>query len=335
MFCPDCGGWNRAAALRCARCDAELPELAAAPAGRPDEEIGALRRATGSRYRILRRLGAGGMATVYHALHERLERPLVVKVLHRQLAAEPEMRERFRREAEAAARLVHPHVCGILDYGEVGDSVYLVMPFLAGGSLADRLARERVVSPPAAAAIAAQVALALDFAHRRGVVHRDVKPDNILFDEDGNAIVTDFGIATARFHARLTAHGRAMGTPHYMSPEQAMGKLVDGRSDLYGLGVVLYEMLVGFPPFDASDGYAVSYKQVHEAPVSPAVVDATLPEALVTVVMRCLAKSPADRYQRGTDLVDALLLAAAPGSEAAGTRLVRAARVAARALPTP
>jgi serine/threonine-protein kinase len=334
MFCPDCGGWNRAAALRCARCDAELPELAAAPAERPDEEIGALRRATGSRYRIVRRLGAGGMATVYHALHERLERPLVVKVLHRQLAAEPEMRERFRREAEAAARLVHPHVCAIVDYGETDDTVYLVMPYLAGGSLADRLARDRTVAPEPAAAIGAQVATALDFAHRRGVVHRDVKPDNILFDEDGHALVTDFGIATARFHARLTGTGRAMGTPHYMSPEQAMGKPVDGRSDIYGVGVVLYEMLTGYPPFDAPDSYAVSYKQVHEAPPQLETVAPGLPAALSAVVMRCLAKAPAERWSRGFDLADALLQAVGAGGGDA-TRGARLGRAASRLHATP
>ncbi|HEU4629305.1 MAG TPA: serine/threonine-protein kinase [Gemmatimonadaceae bacterium] len=335
MFCPDCGSWNRADALRCARCDVDLPELAGTPAEIPDEELGVLRRATGSRYRILRRLGAGGMATVYQAVHDRLERPLVVKVLHRQLAREPEMRERFRREAEAAARLVHPHVCAIVDYGETDDVVFLVMPYLAGGSLADRLARERTVPPAASAAIGAQVACALDFAHRRGVVHRDVKPDNILFDEDGHALVTDFGIATARFHARLTGTGRAMGTPHYMSPEQAMGKTVDGRSDLYGLGVVLYEMLVGFPPFDAPESYAVSYKQVHEQPVALDVVEPALPLALTDVVMRCLAKAPGDRYARGNELADALLdalaaLPAAPGGEP-GVRHARVARGAARA----
>ena len=307
MFCPDCGSWNRAAALECSRCLVPLPELAASSADRPDPEIGALRKATGNRYRILRRLGSGGMATVYHALHERLERPLVVKVLHRQLAAEAEMRERFRREAEAAARLTHPHVCPIEDFGEMDDLVYLVMPYLAGGSLADRLARERSIGAAPAAAVGAQVACALDFAHRRGVVHRDVKPDNILFDEDGHALVTDFGIATARFHARLTGTGRAMGTPHYMSPEQAMGKPVDGRCDIYALGVVLYEMLAGFPPFDGPDSYSVSYKQVHEAPVALGDVDTMLPAPLTAAVMRCLSKVPGERFQRAFDVADALL----------------------------
>ena len=336
MFCPDCGSWNRAAALECSRCQAALPEVDARAAERPDPEIGLLRRATGNRYRVLRRLGSGGMATVYHARHERLETPLVIKVLHKQLAAEQEMRERFRREAEAAARLQHPHVCPILDYGEAEDLVFLVMPYLPGGSLADRLAKERSIGAVASAAIGAQVACALDFAHRRGIVHRDVKPDNILFDEDGHALVTDFGIATARFHARLTGTGRAMGTPHYMSPEQAMGKAVDGRSDVYALGVVLYEMLAGFPPFDGPDSYSVSYKQVHEQPVALGDVDTMLPPALAQVVMRCLTKSAGERYQRGFDLADALLATLPAESASAGaeelTRSGRVARVGSRLL---
>jgi serine/threonine protein kinase len=157
------------------------------------------------------------------------------------------------------------------------------------------------------AAAAAQVAVALDHAHQRGVVHRDVKPDNILFDEDGNALITDFGIATARFHGRLTASGRAMGTPHYMSPEQAMGKLVDGRSDLYALGVVMYEALCGFPPFDGADAFSVGYKHVHEKPVPIGEIDSRVPEPLAGIVMRCLEKLASDRYERGTALADALI----------------------------
>src|SRR5215217_5052213 len=153
------------------------------------------------------------------------------------------------------------------------------MPFFEGGSLADLIQKNRQVGLVRAATVASQVACALDYAHRRGVVHRDVKPDNVLFDEDGNASLTDFGIATARFHARLTASGRAMGTPHYMSPEQAMGKLVDGRSDIYAVGVLLYEALIGFPPFDGADSFSLSYKQVHEAPVPPIEVSSRVPAA--------------------------------------------------------
>ncbi|HEX5437375.1 MAG TPA: serine/threonine-protein kinase [Gemmatimonadaceae bacterium] len=293
--------------MSCTRCGGELPDVPDAPRERPDEELGLLRQAIGGRYRIYRRVATGGMAQVYGAKHAVLGAPLVIKVLLPHLSRDDEMRERFRREAEAASRLAHPHICPIIDYGELDTLVYLVMPYMGGGSLADAIVSNRTIAPPTAAAIAAQVSGALDYAHRRGIVHRDIKPDNVLFDEDGNAIITDFGIATARFHNRLTATGRAMGTPHYMSPEQAMGKLVDGRSDLYAMGVLLYEMLVGFPPFDGADSYSIGYKHVHEMPSSPAVVDSRVPVALAEITMRCLAKAPGDRYQRGHELADALI----------------------------
>src|SRR5918999_1013757 len=294
-------------AAECGRCGSVLPDLASAPLEQPDEEITLVRRALGGRYRVIRRLGGGGMASVYFGEHVSLGRQVAVKLLHPYLAREAEMRERFRREAEAAAQLVHPHVCPILDFGVNESAVYLVMPYLKGGSLADRVYVHRTVPPAGVAAAAAQVACGLDYAHRRGIVHRDVKPDNILYDEDGNALITDFGIATARFHGRLTATGRAMGTPHYMSPEQAMGRMVDGRSDLYAVGVMLYEMLVGFPPFDGADSYSIGYKHVHEQAASPDVVDSRVPAGIAQIVMRCLAKSAAERYQRGNDLADALI----------------------------
>ncbi|MBX9928526.1 MAG: serine/threonine protein kinase [Gemmatimonadaceae bacterium] len=273
----------------------------------PDALTSAIRQATGNRYRIRRRVGSGGMADVYEAEHATLGRPLAVKVMHAHLARDAGMRERFRREAEAASRLVHPLIASPLDYGEAGETVYLVLPFLAGGALADTLTRDRTVPPARLAMIGAQVAIALDHAHRHGVVHRDIKPDNILFDDDGNAFITDFGIATARFHGRLTDGGKAMGTPHYMSPEQASGRVVDGRSDLYAVGVVMYECLAGEPPFDGLDGYAVGYKHVHEAPVPIATKVPGLDAALATIVMRCLAKAPEARYGRGRELAAALL----------------------------
>jgi serine/threonine protein kinase len=308
VFCPDCGTWNRASAPQCVRCKTALPELPPAPTTEPpDEDLGLLRRATGNRYTVLRRLGGGGMAHVYQARHAALGSALAIKVLHRHLARDEEMRIRFRREAEAAARLAHPQICPILDYGSSPDVEFIVMPYFAGGSLGDALGATRTVAPERAASVAVQVASALDYAHRRGVVHRDVKPDNVLFDAEGHAVLTDFGIATARFHARLTQTGRAMGTPHYMSPEQAMGRLVDGRSDLYAVGLLLYEMVLGFPPFDGADSYSVGYKHVHEAPVAPDVVDSRVPAALNAIIMRLLSKSPADRYQRGHDLGDALI----------------------------
>src|SRR5918912_171189 len=181
------------------------------------------------------------------------------------------------------------------------------MPYYDGGSLADRVQKEGSVDAVLVAAAAAQVVCALDYAHRRGIVHRDIKPDNVLFDEDGHAFITDFGIATARFHGRLTASGRAMGTPHYMSPEQAMGKLIDGRSDVYAMGIMLYESLAGYPPFDGADSFSVGYKQVHEKPVALNEANKRVPAALSAIVMKCLEKNPSDRYGRGFELADALI----------------------------
>src|SRR6201989_2478696 len=200
MFCPQCGTWNRASSAVGTRWREAPPEGARTPFERPDEELSRLRRATGNRYRVLRRLGGGGMADVYVAEQAQLRRSVVIKVLHPHLARDAEVAERFRREAEAAAKLVHPHVCQILDYGATESVVFTVMPYLKGGSLADAISKSRYVDPARAASVAAQVAVALDYAHRHGVVHRDIKPDNVLFDEDGNALITDFGIATARFH---------------------------------------------------------------------------------------------------------------------------------------
>jgi serine/threonine protein kinase len=320
MFCPDCGTWNRAAAATCSSCNGRLPTEVPAAAEQPDAHIGALRQATGNRYHVVRRLGSGGMADVYLAKHARLQRPLAIKVLHAHLARDVEMRERFRREAEAASRLVHPAICSILDYGEAGELVWIVMPYLAGGSLADQLDTKRTLPGQRVALITAQLAVGLDHAHRHGIVHRDVKPDNVLFDEDGFALLTDFGIASAKFHPRLTAHGRAMGTPHYMSPEQALGKLADGRSDLYALGVLMYEVLVGAPPFDGADAYSIGYKHVHEKPVAPIEVESSVPVALSEIVMRCLSKRPEDRPVRGNDLADALLAFVGAATDARHTR---------------
>jgi serine/threonine protein kinase len=306
-----------------------LPEVVAAPFEQPDAEISKLRRATGSRYRVIRRLGGGGMADVYFAEQALLARRVVIKVLHAHLGKDPEIAERFRREAEAAAQLCHPHICPILDCGDVDGIVYTVMPYYEGGSLADKVPKHGTVDMPLVAGAAAQIACGLDFAHRRGIVHRDVKPDNVLFDEDGNAIITDFGIATARFHGRLTASGRAMGTPHYMSPEQAMGKLIDGRSDVYAMGIMLYESLAGYPPFDGADSFSVGYKQVHEKPVALEEANKRVPAALAAIVMRCLEKSPSDRYARGFELADALIgyLGSAANSREY-LRLARSARLA-------
>jgi serine/threonine protein kinase len=226
---------------------------------------------------------------------------------------------------------VHPNIVPIIDAGDAEGVLYTVMPYMPGGSISDRIVGG---ARPATevASVVAQAATALDYAHRRGIVHRDVKPDNILFDEDGHALVTDFGIAEARSQGRLTASGRAMGTPHYMSPEQAMGKLVDGRSDVYSLGILMYEALVGFPPFDGPDAFAVGYKQVHEPVVPPVQVNSEIPAPINDIVMRCLAKSPADRFARANELADALIAFLTTQPDAlAPLRAASAARHVARA----
>ncbi len=330
MFCPACGAWNRGAAPRCIRCDTALPDLPSRDQP-PDLDITALRHMIGGRYGVSHRIGDGGMATVYYAIHTALDRPVVLKVLHPHLARDADMRERFRREAETAAQLVHPHICSIIDFGMAAGHVYLVMPYLSRGTLGDRVSGKRTLTPERAAAVATQVAVALDYAHRHGLVHRDIKPDNILFDDDENALVTDFGIATAHFRGRMTGSGHVMGTPHYMSPEQARGRLLDGRSDLYTLGVVLYEILLGFVPFDGADIYSISAKHLAEVAASPDVVDSRVPPALAAIVMRCLAKHPGERYQRGNDLADALIRFL--GTTAAAPAEKRASWLA-RALPS-
>ena len=278
----------------------------------------------------MHRVGEGGMASVYYALNVALDSPVVIKVLHPHLARESEMRERFKREAESAAQLMHPHICKIIDFGMVDDHVFLVMPYMARGTLSDRIGGHRSLTPETTAGVAAQVATGLDYAHRRGLVHRDIKPDNILFDEDENALVTDFGIATGHFRSRMTGSGNVMGTPHYMSPEQARGKLLDGRSDIYGLGVVMYETLLGFPPFDGADSYSISYKHVTETAVSPEVVDSRIPQQMSQIVMKCLEKNPAHRYERGNDLADALINFLSTAGAHQEFRMARTAR----SLPT-
>jgi serine/threonine protein kinase len=264
-------------------------------------------------YEMEGELGRGGMAIVYRARDVRLKRGVAVKLLPPELAFRADIRSRFLREAETAARLSHPNIVPIYTVDERDGLVFFVMALVRGGSVGDRLNRGEKFSVADTRRIVREVADALDYAHRAGVVHRDIKPDNILLDADsGRAMVTDFGIARAASEdaegaSRLTATGAVVGTPAYMSPEQCAGdREIDGRSDLYSLGTVAYQMLTGQPPFAGGNTPAIMMKQVTEKPVPVSDRAANIPKDLAAIVMRLLEKSPEHRFATGQEVVAAL-----------------------------
>ncbi|HKU62400.1 MAG TPA: serine/threonine-protein kinase, partial [Gemmatimonadales bacterium] len=269
-----------------------------------------LRTALADRYRTERELGQGGMATVYLAHDLRHERKVAIKVLRPELAAVIGA-ERFVREIRTIAALQHPHILGLIDSGEVNGTAYYVMPFVDGESLRDRLRREKQLPVPDAVRLATEVASALDYAHRHGVIHRDIKPENILL-HDGQALVADFGIALAVSSAggssRMTETGMSLGTPHYMSPEQAMGEReITGRSDVYALGAVTYEMLVGEPPFTGPTAQAIVAKVMSAEPAALSAQRRSVPPAVEDAVLTALAKLPAYRFATAAEFAGALM----------------------------
>ena len=245
------------------------------------------------------------MADVYLARDVSLDRQVAVKVLFPEFANDPSFVERFRREAKAAANLNHPNIVGIYDWGQEQGTYYIVMEYVVGRSMADVLRSTGPLSPDRAAEIASDVAEGLSSAHSAGLVHRDIKLGNIIVSDDGQVKVADFGIATAlaqRAGDNLTHIGSVMGTATYFSPEQARGKALDGRSDLYSLGVVLYEMIVGRPPFTADTSTAVAVKHVQERPPPPSMLGVNIAQSLEAIILKLLAKNPANRYPRADDL---------------------------------
>ena len=260
-------------------------------------------RVYSGRYEATHLVARGGMAQVYRAMDRQLDRPVALKVLFPELSVDRTFVERFRREAQAAANLSHPNIVPVFDWGEDDGAYFIVMEYIDGRPLSAVLRDPTAMPPRQIAIIGAGVAAALAFAHRHGVVHRDVKPGNVLITPEGDVKVTDFGIARAvNTEESLTQTGAVMGTAAYFSPEQAEGKGVDARSDIYSLGVVLYEMAVGKPPFTGDSPVAVASKHVRDMPPLPREVNPAVPVALEAVIMKAMAKRPEDRYLSAEEL---------------------------------
>ena len=259
------------------------------------------------RYRALKRLGSGGMAEVWCAEDEVLGRRVALKLLGSRFAGDLEFRERFRREAQAAAGLTHPNIVGIFDRSEWEGTPYIAMELVDGQTLKELVQQRGPLPPNIAVGLTEQILGALGYAHKRGIVHRDVKPQNVILDPEGQAKVADFGIARAVNNASdMTQTGAIVGTVQYLSPEQANGDPVDARSDLYSAGIVLYELLTGHPPFDGEAPVSIALKHLNERPVPPGQMLPGIPPALEAVVMRSLEKDPNRRYQSAEEFIAAL-----------------------------
>jgi serine/threonine-protein kinase len=274
------------------------------------------------RYRLEAQIGSGGMSTVYRAIDQTLQRPVAIKLMNREVATDSDQLERFRREARAVAQLSHPHVVGVIDAGEDEGRPYIVFEYVEGETLKQRIRRQGGLSIPEAVAYSIEIARALEAAHARHIVHRDVKPQNVLIDDEGRAKVTDFGIARTLDEEGLTVDGRVLGTTDYVSPEQALGQHVTGQSDFYSLGVALYEMLTGEVPFKGDNQVAVAMKHVRETIPDVRVARPEVSAALAAVLDGLTAKRLEDRYDDDerliADLEDVLAIETARAGSATG-----------------
>jgi serine/threonine protein kinase len=311
MFCSRCGTEVQPSSRFCPTCGLDLTSVTqgalagTAPLQAQTDDSTAVREALKDEYELEKELGRGGMAIVYKARDRALEREVAIKVLPFSLSFDAEFVERFQREARTSAKLEHPNIIPIYRVGKSGRVIYFVMKFIRGQPLSHVIEARGALPVPEIKRLLSEAGRALGYAHKHGIVHRDIKPDNIMFDELGQAIVTDFGIAKAQSGARLTGTGMSIGTPHYMSPEQARAQNLDGRSDIYSLGVVGYQCLTGHVPFNGEDSFSIGYKHIMEELPTPALETAEQRE-LFGVIQKMMAKKAEDRFQSADELVAAL-----------------------------
>jgi serine/threonine protein kinase len=343
MVCPECSYENPETSVQCVKCTTPLPlsdqtlatggqgwsvpaadgVIASAPLVQlsPGASIG-------SRYEIVRLLGQGGMGAVYQAHDKELDRQVAIKVIRADMAANPEILRRFKQELILARQITHKNVIRIFDLGQADGIKFITMEYIEGENLQSVLRRKKKLEPTEAASILAQVCRALEAAHNEGVIHRDLKPQNIMLDKTGRAYVMDFGIARSMLGDGMTQTGALIGTPDYMSPEQAKGQSLDGRSDFFSAGIIFYEMLSGQVPFDADTTMGKLWKRTNEPARPLDELDKTIPRPLSDIVRKCLEIDPQKRFASAGDLLQRIEVWQGPGP---GTRVVT---LSAAALPS-
>ena len=273
---------------------------------RQSVQLAQLEAALGGKYKILGKIGAGGFGEVYLGEHTQLHRKVAIKILIHSISSQEDLVKRFQREARSAAALSHPNIIDIYDVGEGDGIYYFVMKYIEGETLSQRMQRDKKMDPAEVIHVMQQVADALDYAHENNVVHRDIKPANVMLDPYGKPLLMDFGVARVQYEGNLTKTGTLLGTPHYLAPEQPLGKPIDGRSDIYSLGIMLYEMLAGRPPFHDENSITLIFKHINEPPQPLNAVVPELDPELCFIVHKMIEKSPENRFQTAGEVVDAL-----------------------------